>query len=473
MFLEDFPFYEKIMEFYENAKIFFTYNEYGRSFSVLFPFAGLILIGAIVVGPIEGWSIIEALYFAVVSLTTVGFGDYYPQHVASIWFCILWLPFSVGFMSMFLKNVATFYIRLSAKNINRIEKRMRKRLARAKERAEQERAEALKRAYRGQEAALAGVQSSASADGARPSAAGANALENPQNAVVITEKRAQTPPRKFQHKNFEAVPTNSEDSESSAPVVRPSRLNLFGSPGDESGVSNRRDRILQNSLEGSRQGNIHRPAGQTMDTMKDVIQAVHSTIESGAESKYLSFRSSVVNLPLGGHSTGASSTIRKPSFALRCLVQERFAKIIAVDIAGYQSGIEIKENTLSVTIDSLRDTADKWLVPSRALKAFRAVAFEALYFVGEHGLITTGADALFALTPFEFHGLFSPLLAAMGDADTLENWLARTNVLAQVDLKDRDREDGHHDNFVSPTSATRGSVTGDDDDNDDGDVEMG
>ena len=54
---------------------------------------------------------------------------------------------------------------------------------------------------------------------------------------------------------------------------------------------------------------------------------------------------------------------KKPSFAMRALVQERMAEIIAIDIAGSQSNIEIMENTLSVTIDSLPDTADKWLVP--------------------------------------------------------------------------------------------------------------
>jgi hypothetical protein len=126
---------------------------------------------------------------------------------------------------------------------------------------------------------------------------------------------------------------------------------------------------------------------------------------------------------------------RKPSFALRVLVQERFAEIIAIDIAGFQSSIEIKENTLSVTIDSLKEMADKWLIPRRARKAFRAVAFEGMYFVGEHGLITRGADALYDLSPFEFHGLFSPLVAAMGDADTMEGWLASTDILADVDLR--------------------------------------
>jgi hypothetical protein len=63
------------------------------------------------------------------------------------------------------------------------------------------------------------------------------------------------------------------------------------------------------------------------------------------------------------------------------------------------------------------------------------VAFESLYFVGERGLIIRGADALYDLTPLEFHSLFAPLLAAMDDADTMEGWLENTNVLAEVDLK--------------------------------------
>uniref|UniRef100_A0A7S1Y4M2 Uncharacterized protein n=2 Tax=Grammatophora oceanica TaxID=210454 RepID=A0A7S1Y4M2_9STRA len=149
----------------------------------------------------------------------------------------------------------------------------------------------------------------------------------------------------------------------------------------------------------------------------------------------LSIRS-IESLP--SHSMGPGrrrERLRKPSFALRVLVQERFAEIISTDIAGFQSHIEIKENTLSVTIETLKQTADKWLVPRRARKAFRAVAFEALYFVGEHGLITRGADALYDLSPFEFHGLFSPLLAAMADAGTMESWLTSTDVLADVDLR--------------------------------------
>jgi trehalose/maltose hydrolase-like predicted phosphorylase len=54
------------------------------------------------------------------------------------------------------------------------------------------------------------------------------------------------------------------------------------------------------------------------------------------------------------HSMLRSVQTRKPSFA-----QERFAKIIATDVACFQSSIEINNDTLSVTIDALIDMADK------------------------------------------------------------------------------------------------------------------
>ncbi|CAB9524723.1 Potassium channel subfamily K member [Seminavis robusta] len=429
-----------MVKWYERAKRFFLYNEYGRSLSVLLPFAGLVSVGACFVGIVEGWNGVEALYFAVVSLTTVGFGDYTPQHTSSICFCILWLPFSAGFMSMFLQNVATFYIGLSTQNINRIERRMRKRLARAKEQFESERAEVLKRAYHGQqqrvnEMELQSFPSADSDDLVAPVATSPHAAKQQHQQQAIAVSKPSHRPRHFPGRRpaFDALPTNPVDASVASPVVKASRSSLFGSPGKDDGVINRRQRILKNSLEGG-QATRRRSKGQTMETMKDVIEAVHKSINSGeSDSRYLSMQSSVMKPVLGR----SNQPMKKPSFALRALVQERFAEIIATDIAGYQSSIEIEDNTLAVTIDSLRYVAEKWSIPGRARKAFRAVAFEALYFVGEHGLITRGADALYALTPFEFHGLFGPLLAAMGDASTMQAWLASTEVLAEYDLRNQ------------------------------------
>ena len=494
---------DQAFRFFDKSKTFFRTNEVGRGISVLFPFAGLILIGAIVVGPIEGWTFLEAVYFSVVSLTTVGFGDYVPSKLASIWFCILWLPFSVGFMSLFLGNIAAFYIRLSDKNIQRIERQMRRRLERAKQVADMERAQILKRAYRGQELEIAAA---ASGDN-NLSEHGENNTEQ-RTASSIPAHHAQRLALQQVQEGFDMLPSgdphhqnhNHGDNEfqSTSTSTSTSTTQLFGSAPPDSG-SERRQRIQENhnannAPSSSSSLEVDKTARRgSMQSMRDVVRAVrrnlsanpndnpkdhHHMVGAGKsrDSEFMSIRSSQPMVVTNSNSTimgssilssmtttnlrreqqqAAANSSRKPSFALRVLVQERFAEIIATDIAGFQSSIEIKETTLSVTIDTLKETADKWLIPRRARKAFRAVAFETLYFVGEHGLITRGADALYDLTPFEFHGLFSPLLASMGDADTMERWLASTEILADVDLSSSSsssstshwrggRDDNHH-----------------------------
>ena len=47
-------------------------NPAGQLMIVLVPFSILILLGAVVVGSVQGWDFVESLYFAVVSMTTVG-----------------------------------------------------------------------------------------------------------------------------------------------------------------------------------------------------------------------------------------------------------------------------------------------------------------------------------------------------------------------------------------------------------------
>jgi hypothetical protein len=389
---------------FERCKWLTRDSEMGRAVSFIFPMAGLMALGACVVGPIEGWSVVESIYFATVSLTTTGYGEYKPTKPASIWFCIFWLPFSVGFMSIYLGSVAAFYIRLSDQNIHRLERNMRRRIKRAKVAAEKER--------------LANIENSR------------------LDQVVLMGSDdvgfSASPPAAMRS-GFEALNKNDEPHP------------LFGSAeadAVEFHADSRRQRILEQS---NHSLTVDSRQGQTMQTMRDILRAIKTSKPASSEPisesanphdqkhPMMSFRSTEYFSRSALHRKGNEKP--KPSFALRVLVQERFAEIVATDIAGFQSHIEIKENTLAVTIDTLKNTADKWLVPRRARKAFRAVSFEALYFVGEHGLITRGADALYDLSPFEFHGLFSPLVAAMGDAETMEGWLNSTDVLADVDLR--------------------------------------
>lgn len=385
------PLIDRFFRCFDVILSFLMTNEYGRALSVLFPLVTLIALGATVVGLLEGWTAVESIYFAVVSLTTVGFGDYFPTRTPSRLFCIIWLPFSVGFMSLYLGNIAAFYIRLSDRNIARIERQLRRKIDALKQRSQMEKEAVRQRALRGQ-------------------------------GLVLS--------------NFNALPTDEMTLETNAEQEPAEGLER---PRSSSTIQNeRRKRVIRNHL-----GQVKKTGDgslvSSMSTMKDVIRAVHANLRSspegitaGPESEYLSFHSSRV-MSASSLMRGQPS-VRKPSFALRVLVQERFAEIIAREVAGYQSEIAIKDSTLTVTIDTLKSTTEKWLIPRKARRAFRAVAFEALFFVGEHGLITQGSDALYALNPFEYHGLFAPLLAALGDADTMEAWLRQTDILAEYDL---------------------------------------
>lgn len=66
---------EHVMNFvdngYEQTREFLANTNTGKVLAVFSPLACLVLLGAIVVAPLEGWSFLEGIYWAVVSLTTV------------------------------------------------------------------------------------------------------------------------------------------------------------------------------------------------------------------------------------------------------------------------------------------------------------------------------------------------------------------------------------------------------------------
>lgn len=420
--------FDTVIEILNKVQAYIKNNPSGQLIVVMIPFSLLILLGALVVGSIERWDAIESLYFAVVSMTTVGFGDYFPEKFASTWFCIIWLPFSVGFLSLYLGSIANLYIDISEKNVKRIERKLHRQVNLARSEQNREREEAIARG------------TSAGFDLDIDSGGNIDDMNSSLDVSHLHQPRRQDR-RDAQARGFatlvadDSIEMEEEDLANILPDHR--RQNIIANSGLQ--------RFDSDDAENE----------EAMKTMRNVIAAVKLNMTTPRRSQGSvggsaggsgtpgpsSPVSDILNVKSTRHYNTSRGVEKKPTFALRVLLQERFCHIIAREIAGYQSSSEIKNNTLSVTIDSLKYTADKWQIPRRARKSFRTVAFEVLYFCGERDLIVRGAEAVFDLRPHEVQGLFAPLLAAFGDADTMEAWLMRTQTMAENELHDDNIEE--------------------------------
>jgi hypothetical protein len=74
------------------------------------PVVGALLLVALWVGWMEGWSIIGSVYWLVVTGTTVGFGDYHPTLPTTRLFCIFFLPIAVAVLGKLLARIASAYM---------------------------------------------------------------------------------------------------------------------------------------------------------------------------------------------------------------------------------------------------------------------------------------------------------------------------------------------------------------------------
>lgn len=298
-----------------------------------------------------------------------------PQTVAGKAFTSAWLPLNLFFLSILFCSVGHYYLIFSDQQIARIQRGIQ-----------------AKRALQ-QQAAMAGQTIDASAD-------------------------------------------NFEDLEAGIPDVAEEDLSDEDAP-EATNLPARtlQDQDLRNSMGSTRSIDLPRNRrffGAHLDTMKDVLDIIHET--------------DFENILLDGDQIGeledpAAVLLSKdaPNFYLRVKVKERVAFIVAQEIAGSPSSLTTadKAGVLSVYLGGTVAAADKWMIPRRARRAFRAVAFEALLFVGENTLMKEGEAALHRLTPMEFHRIFSPLLVAMGDKETLESWLMSTELLWEKESSER------------------------------------
>jgi len=78
-----------------------------KDFRALFLWVVLLLaMGTWFYARVEGWTVLDALYFSVVTLTTVGFGDLAPNTSAGKIFTIFYILVGLGLISGFVYLLA-------------------------------------------------------------------------------------------------------------------------------------------------------------------------------------------------------------------------------------------------------------------------------------------------------------------------------------------------------------------------------
>ncbi|MEM1120730.1 MAG: potassium channel family protein [Bacteroidota bacterium] len=65
----------------------------------------ILLIGTLTFHYLEGWSFVDSLYFSVITLTTVGYGDFSPQTDGGKIFTIFYIFIGLGMILSFIQTL--------------------------------------------------------------------------------------------------------------------------------------------------------------------------------------------------------------------------------------------------------------------------------------------------------------------------------------------------------------------------------
>jgi voltage-gated potassium channel Kch len=68
--------------------------------------AVLLIAGTIFYSSVEGWGVVDSLYFSVITLTTIGYGDLHPTTPLSKVFTIIYVMVGIGAFVVFVRKLA-------------------------------------------------------------------------------------------------------------------------------------------------------------------------------------------------------------------------------------------------------------------------------------------------------------------------------------------------------------------------------
>jgi voltage-gated potassium channel len=75
--------------------------------ALLFLTLGVLLVGTLFYSVVEGWNLLDSLYFCVVTLATVGYGDFAPTTGLGRAFTIVYILSGIGIIVVFVSRLAS------------------------------------------------------------------------------------------------------------------------------------------------------------------------------------------------------------------------------------------------------------------------------------------------------------------------------------------------------------------------------
>ena len=104
-----------ILGFFRDLKDLFS-DRAGRA--ILLMVATLIIIGTIFYTLIEDWSLVDSFYFSVVTLTTVGYGDFTPDTDVGKLFTTIYIFMGLSIITAFASSIAKTHAQRIADHAN-------------------------------------------------------------------------------------------------------------------------------------------------------------------------------------------------------------------------------------------------------------------------------------------------------------------------------------------------------------------